>query len=460
MDLAALDWLVIAASVLLALVVGLRAADRKRKHRDDASMDYILAGRSLTAPLFAATLIATWYGGVLGAGEFIARHGIAMILCFGLPYYVMAALYALYLSKRIRTADAVSIPDQIRHTYGDRAGYAAAALILVIAIPAPYMLTLGMVIDALTGWGLVVSVIVGALVAIGMVAKGGLRSDVHANVVQVVLMYAAFAALLVFCVLMFGSPLTMWDALPTSHREATGTLGWMGIAAWFVIAMQTFIDPNFHVRAAAARTPDVGQRGLFISIAGWIFFDGLQLMTGLYAVAYVPSVDPAQTFMTLANSVLPVMWKGLFIAGILAAVISTLDGYALVSSTMIGHDVIDRIRGGGHRKISLMIGLATTAVTGIVASLLFPSIVDLMFYAASIAVPALLLPLVRSYWPWTWHLRRRISPLIWMIAPAAVSIILIILQFTNVTDLQPMLGGAVVSALLAPFIKVDHERGK
>ncbi len=151
------DWVIVIAGLLAASVAGLRAVRTRRDRKDDA-VDYILAGRTLTTPLFVASLIATWYGSVLGAGEFIARHGIVMLLCFGIPYYIVAILYAVVLSKYIRRSSAVSISDQMRISYGDTAGRLAAVLMLVIAIPAPLMLSLGLAIQSVSGAPLFVSV--------------------------------------------------------------------------------------------------------------------------------------------------------------------------------------------------------------------------------------------------------------------------------------------------------------
>lgn len=456
------DWIIILLAVAGAVYIGHRARARRDGGSRDSAIDYILAGRSLTAPLFAATLIATWYGAVLGAGEFVARYGIVMILCFGVPYYLVALAYAFFLAHRIRQADAVSIPDQIRRSYGDRAGYVASVLILVIAIPAPYMLTLGIVIDAVTQVGLPIGILIGSVVALSIVARGGLRSDVHANVLQVVLMYVGFVVLAVACVQAFGEPGTMWQALPSDHRAPVGELGWAAVIAWFFIALQTFIDPNFHVRAAAATSPTAARTGLIWSVVGWIVFDGLQVLIGLYAVAYVPVADPAETFLAVANAALPTIGKGLFVAAVLAAVMSTLDGYALVSATTIGHDLIDAIRGGGHRRSSLTIGLGTTGVVGILVAMLVPSIVDLIFYAASIAVPALLLPMVWSllrpldHHRRSWLAQRAGRAEAWMVVPAVVAAATILTNSMALTDLQPMFTGLAASVALAPFMMRPH----
>ena len=60
--------------------------------RTSSSLEYLLAGRRLTLWPFVATLVSTWYGGVLGVGEYSFRHGISNWLVMGVPYYLAAAV--------------------------------------------------------------------------------------------------------------------------------------------------------------------------------------------------------------------------------------------------------------------------------------------------------------------------------------------------------------------------------
>lgn len=448
-----MDWIVIVASVALAIIVGARARPRKSQ-KSSGAVDYILAGRTLTAPLFAASMIATWYGMVFGAAEFVTRYGIVMILCFGVPYYLVGVVYALFIARRMRSSSTVSIPHQIRVRYGAVAGFVSIAVLLVVAIPAPYILTIGYLVSTITGAPVSYSIIAGTVIALAVVARGGLRSDVRANVVHLITMYAGFIVLAVFCVLSFGTPPNMLDALPSSAMDVPGVLGWSGIAVWVLIALQTFIDPNFQVRVAASLTPQVAQKGLLLSVVGWIVFDGLQLIIGLYAVAYADVSDPSQTLMSVAQSALPPVWIGLFVASVIAAVVSTLDGYALVSATMIGHDLIDEVSGKGHRKTSLYVGLAITGTVGCIAAIVVPSIVDLLFYAASIAVPGILAPLLFSYWPEPAHQKyARLPAWMWIVLPALGSIVTLVTQLAGYSAIEPMFVGLVISVAMIPFVR-------
>src|SRR5690242_13847626 len=106
---AAGDIAVIVLYFAAVLYVGFRPA---RKTAASETEDFLLAGRSLTLPVFVMTLVATWYGGILGVGEFSCRYGISNWVMQGAPYYIFAAIFAAFLAKKVRASNLVSIPDK------------------------------------------------------------------------------------------------------------------------------------------------------------------------------------------------------------------------------------------------------------------------------------------------------------------------------------------------------------
>ncbi len=439
-------WDVVVIIVSLLLVAGAGWWGARRAVRSET--DYVLAGRTLTLPLFICTLIATWYGAILGVGEFVQRYGVATILCFGVPYYIAAIIYALTLSGTIRRSRSISIPEQFKGVYGGKASSIASVVMLTITVPAAYMLMIASFVQSISGWDFLPSLAVSAIVSMAYVYKGGLRSDVYANVVQTVLMYAGFIVLLVFAMGMFGSVDTMLAVIPHSHRTIPGNASWMFILGWWVVALQTFIDPNFHLRSAAAATPSIARKGMLLSVAGWMIFDLLTISTGLYAVAYTPVGSAVDTYIALSETVLPIAWKGLFAAGVIAAVMSTLDGYALVSATIIGRSIIDPMRRTPSVH-SIRHGLLVSTVLSCLAAWLVPSVVDLLFNTASLALPSLLLPMILSYTRHAPRVRTAIVPL--MLVPLGVSVsIMVLMHMLSVASQWdaslPLWGGLGVSA--------------
>ena len=120
---------------------------------------FLLSGRRLTLPAFVATLVSTWYGGILGVGEFSYLYGISQWVVMGLPYYVFAVLFAVFFAGKIRENPAISIPESVGAVYGTRASKLSAGLIFMLVNPAPYLLMTAVLASfmlGVDGWYIVV----------------------------------------------------------------------------------------------------------------------------------------------------------------------------------------------------------------------------------------------------------------------------------------------------------------
>jgi len=169
------------------------------------AVDYIVAGRRLTLPAFTASLVTTWYGGILGVGEYTWTYGISNWLVFGVPYYLYAGVFAFFLAARARRSRVLTLPDLLEDRYGRPAALAGAGILFVMTAPAAYVLMLGVLVNFATGWPLWVGVVLGTLLSISYVFRGGLRAVVATDVVQFFLMFLAFLVLVPVCVSRFGA---------------------------------------------------------------------------------------------------------------------------------------------------------------------------------------------------------------------------------------------------------------
>ena len=466
-DLSWIDTTIIILYFVFILFLGFYVSYKSKKNKNKHSDDFLLAGRQLTLPLFVGTLVATWYGNILGVGEFIYNDGIVAWVCFGLPYYIAAGFFAGLIAKKIRKEGAKSIPEQLLNKFGKKSSWIASVIILLITIPAAYILMLGVILQIFTGYELWITITIGAILSVAFLFTGGFKADVITNSAQFVLMYIGFIALLVFTFINFGSPQLMLNNLPESHLLFQGNYSFQYIAVWFIISLQTFVDPSFHQRCAAAKTPEIAQKGIITSIIFWILFDFLTLFTGLYSKAYISISEPMMSFPILGNLVLPEFWKGIFIITLLATIMSTLNSYTFLSAATLGNDILLPILKlkSNFKKIKIetltRIGLFLSTTIAIIMAILLPSAVGLIYKTSSIAVPGLLFPLLVSYSK-KYYIESRKVFLI-MICGAIVSLIWTILYelensnaigieiFRNV---EPMLPGIIITFLLTiTFIK-------
>ncbi len=378
----------------LLLFLGFRS---RRAHA--STEEFLLSSRSLSIPAFVATLVTTWYGGILGVGEFVFNYGISAWVVFGLPYYFFALLFAWFLAPKIRSSNTVSIPDMLYDSYGDKAGLLGSAFLLIMTSPAPYILMLAVLLQQLFHFSFAISVFTGALFSVIYVFWGGFRSVVQTDKLQFVLMFTGFVLLVFY---LWDGPLALTDLpahLDAGHRSLSGGLPWQQIVVWFLIASWTFIDPGFHQRCAAAKTPQIARKGILISIAFWFVFDMLTLISGLYAFALYPHIQPLNAYPFLAQHLLPPVWRGLFFTGLLAIIMSTIDSYTFLSALTFGRDMIWRFKKDTVLNKNIRWGLGLTALISIGMIFAMPSVVKMWYNLGSLFIPPLLFPLLSAYFP-------------------------------------------------------------
>jgi SSS family solute:Na+ symporter len=383
----------LAAYAVALLVVG-------RRSRTRGQLDYLLAGRRLTTAPFVATLVATWYGGVLGVGEYSYRFGISNWLVMGVPYYLAALLFAFGLARRARATAALSIPDQLKLTYGPGAARAGAVLVLLMSVPAAYVLMVGDLLRIYLGMPLFWALVAGTLFTIVYVAGGGFRSVVSTNVVQFVLMYAAFLVVLPVALHRAGGIGVVWAALPAASRSWDGGLGTQAVVVWYFIAMQTLVEPTFYQRCYAAETPAVARRGVLISVAFWVLFDFLTTFTGLTARAMMPHLaNPVLSYPELGRLVLPSAANALFAVGLFATVMSTAHSYLFLAAATIGHDVAPELAARVDERRWTIAGLLLVGAAAVGLAMALRSVVAIWHDVGSIVTSALLLPVALSHAP-------------------------------------------------------------
>lgn len=391
-----IDW-----SLIVLYFVFLIWLSVKKGWKTESEEEFLLSGRKVTLPAFVATLVSTWYGGILGVGEWSYQFGISQWLILGAPFYIFSALFAVFLAGKIRMNKALTIPEAIANQYDEKSGRLSALPIFILVSPAPYILMLGLIFQFLSGGDapflLYASLV--ALFSVLYITVGGFGAVIRTDMLQLVLMFAGFIILLTYAAGEFGGIGTLWSSVSDIHRDPTGGNSWQYILVWFFIALWTFVDPSFHQRAAAAESPKTARNGIFVSIGFWIFFDFLTCFAGLYAFAILGGglEQPVLAYPILADQILPVGLKGIFFVSLLAIIMSTLDSYLFISGQTLGRDYLVKYFPNKNPNLLTRIGILISAILGILLIIIYPSVIDLWYVIGSVFIPGMLVPVLGIY---------------------------------------------------------------
>ncbi|RPI70938.1 MAG: sodium:solute symporter family protein [Ignavibacteriales bacterium] len=443
------DILLIILFFLTVIGVGFWAG---RKYSNEAD-DYLLSGRQVGLKLFVMTTVSTWYGGILGVGEFTYRYGIVSWFTQGFPYYIFALLFAIFFAKKIRQASLFTIPDKLTEVYGKQAGVLSAVIVFLLVSPAPYIFMTANLISLIFDINLIYSLIISLAISVAYLFKGGYRADLYTDVVQFFVMFAGFILILIFSYSYAGGLEFLTENLPPEHLTLDGGTSFNFILVWFFIAMWTFADPGFHQRCYAAKSGNIAMKGIIISVLFWFLFDFLTTTTGLYSRALIPDIEtPVSAYPLLSEIVLPHGLKGIFYAAMFATIISTANSFLFLSATTIGRDFIFRLSKDAKEvnlKSYTIVGLMISGSIAILLAYSIPSVIQIWYTIGSLLIPAIILPVVSAYYPLLRVKRKFVISEMIIALFASTTWYLIRDNFdADISIIEPMLAGLFFAALI------------
>ncbi len=474
LELAVFDYAVIVIYFVILFVLGFFI---KRRVHD--LNDYFLAGRRLTLPIFVITLVSTWYGGILGISEFSYTYGLGNWLTQGFFWYLVYLFFAFFLANRIRKSNLYTIPDQLERFYDKKSRFLGAIFNFIMVTPAPYIFSIGIIFSVLFGWDIWVGVLIGAIIIVFYTIRGGFFADIYTDFIQFFLMMIGFAMIIPFAIQKYGGLDFLSANLPNPEAQLsiTGGLSTQIILVWGFLAFWTLADPSFYQRCYATKHDKLPKKGILVSVGFWVLFDICTTFTGMYAAAasnagFINVVDPSKAYFLIAGDLLPPLLFGLFLTGLIATVMSTIDSFTLLGAMNISHDLYKNIfkRNATEKQVinATKIGIIITAGFAVVLALFFNSVIAMWYTIGTIGISALIVPILVGFF-----YKGRKSPLasvLSMVAGSGTALLWFINGYLNldqwewpqyIAGIEPMYPGLLASLIVFLAVTlIDFRRMK
>jgi solute:Na+ symporter, SSS family len=398
-------------AIVVAYLVGMLALGAVLSARIKAFKDYFLAGGALTTPLLVCTLVSSYYGldVTFGTSETSFYYGVVAWFWYSLPYYVFITLAALVIAPRLKQyGQAMTLSDVIQQHYGTPTRVVTALASFVYSAPIVAMagmMTLMAYLGLPVGWAMAATIGVCAVYTI----LGGLWADTISDTIQFVLMCVSLAIAIPLAIHWIGG----WheiQALPhaaaetTNHLAHHGGLSYWMLVAWALTGLTVLVEPAFYQRVFAAKDARSVQRALLVGILLWASYDWGVTVIGLIAQAAVQNgllpgdLAGREVLLTVCVEMLPIGLRGLFLGGILAAAMSTIDSYSLLASGNIVYDIYRPLvdpRASDKRLILLTrAGVLLVMVSAAAISLLFTRMRDIWQFMTSVMTAVVLVPVL------------------------------------------------------------------
>lgn len=393
-----LDFTIIIAFFVFLLLIGFIP----KKEEEGNTEEYLLSNRKVGLFLFIMTNVSTWYGGILGVGEFTYRYGILSWVTQGLPYYVFAILFAVFFARKIRNATLFTIPDKLEKVYGKKVGLISSLIVFILVSPAPYLLMTASLISLILHINLFFSLVISVIFSGIYLFKGGYKSDLYTDVFQFFVMFLGFFVIVFISFKNVGGADYLVKNLPPDHLQFMSNVSPLYVIVWFLIALWTFADPGFHQRCYAAKNGNVAMWGIIISVFFWALFDFLTTSTGLFARALLPNLsNPVLSYPLYAEKVLGSGAKGFFYAAMFATIFSTLNSFVFLSATTFGRDFVFKLKSNAEEKripTYTRIGLVVSSIVAVLLAYFIQSVISIWYLIGSVCIPGIILLVIGAYY--------------------------------------------------------------
>ncbi|HHH44195.1 MAG TPA: sodium transporter [Gammaproteobacteria bacterium] len=380
--LTAIDYVMISAYALVVIIIGLFFAGREH-----SAEQYFLAGRRMGWPLIGISLFASNISSttLVGLSGNAYGQGIAVFNYEWMAAVVLVIIAAFFLPAYLR-ARVFTIPEYLERRYDRRSRYYFSALTLFLNIVVDTAgslyaggLVLQLIFPAVPLWQIIAAL---TLVAGIYTAAGGLAAVMYTDAMQAVLLTAGA------CIIAWAGwqRIDGWEAIlaVTTPQQLSLILPaddprmpWPGLLTGvFLIGFYFWGMNQFMVqRMLSARDLQQGQRGALFAGLLKLTVLFIMVMPGLMArVLYPELTNQDLVFPTLMFDLLPPGVLGLVLAGLLAALMSSIDSTLNSASTLVTMDFVHTRAPGISGRRLMWIGRGVTVLFMLLAMAWAPQI--------------------------------------------------------------------------------------
>jgi solute:Na+ symporter, SSS family len=385
--LTSLDWFVIAA--YFAFSFGVAAwAWRGEAGKGRTSADYFLAGRNVGwfvvgGSLFASNIGSEHLVGLAGTG---AASGVAVA-----QFEVLASLVLLLLGwvfvPFYLASGVFTMPEFLERRYSSGARWYLAVVSILGYVLTKISVTIaagGIVFESLMGIGFWTGAIV-VVIATGIYTVfGGLKAVLYTDLFQMFVLIGGAVVVTVFGLSALGGwdrmvaiagrdHLSIWKPMSDPSFPWTGILlGAPILGIWYWCTDQFIVQ-----RVLAARDETEARRGAIF--AGFLKTLPLFIFVIPGVIAYclvqqgrLTLSSPDQALPALVAALLPAGMRGIVVAGLLAALMSSLSSVFNSCSTLITWDVYRKLRPNASERQLVWIGRVSTGALVVFGLLWIP----------------------------------------------------------------------------------------
>jgi len=381
----------ILAYLLLLFIFGLRLTRRLKKKED-----FLVAGRTLTAPILVGTLLATWMGSgdIFSVSDLSYNHGYSSLI--GSSGGWLGIIIVFFIAGKVRRFGQFTVPDILEARYNKWARILATIITIIayVTIVSYQFRGGGWVLNIITEGKIAEKqgIIIVAVFVITYTLLAGMLSVAYLDIFNGIIMILGVAVALPFLIQHVGGLDYIVANVTPRKSPILGNMNWIQAMGYFV---PTFLlalgNGNMYQRFFSAKNEREAKK----SVIGWVIGVILLGIT-LQSLAVVGSSyfkgleaeEAGKIIVLVAHKGVPIIAGCALMAAIVAIIISTANSFLLVPATNVVRDIYQRfINPNLSDKKMILLSRLVVIVLGFIAYSLisfFPRILDAAYAAYTI----------------------------------------------------------------------------
>jgi sodium/pantothenate symporter len=407
--------------------IGIAASKRVRGSGDE----YWVAGRSIGTWINAMAIMATLASGgsIIGVMGLAYSQGIPATLALFAGAVVGFPLASLLVARELRNFGRYTITDFLVFRYPSAIVRILVPILIVVAFTIYIVAQLkaaGITAETLLGIPFETSLTVATLVFVIYVSFGGMVAVTWTDVFQGVLMLIVVLGTGLWFVAEVATPFELMRrataAAPelgkVEHRPVSSYLGYFAIWATAIPVI-----PHIVMRVFTARDSHGARLSLNLAMLAYsgLILAAVFLIVPVGKLDFPNLADADQVFLKVMQSRFPSLIRGIAVAAVLAAVMSTTDALLLACSSSISHDLLGGfLQQKASQRMVDLVRVGTAWVIGLLAlywAYSPPALIS-QFYTAGVGLlsGSLFVPVIAGLW---WKRANRIGGVLALLAGAS-----------------------------------------
>ena len=181
--------------------------------------------------------------------------------------------------------------------------------------------------------------------------------------------------------------------------EPSGGMNKMTALSWALIGLSIYTEPMMYQRFSASDSAKTAKRSFLFCVPMWLVYSSAVIMIGFCARTLHPDAVFYEAFWNTVLEVLPMGLRGIFVAGLIAIVMSTQSSYVLVQAAACTKDIYTGFTGKTVPDDKLIKWNNIATVVVLIFSVLstqawMESIINGLYFVTGFQIAGLFIPLV------------------------------------------------------------------